>query len=146
MSGSPTDLRLVFETIAGGAMRLCEAGFGVVARYDGELMHLGAHAHATAEGVNYAQQAFPKRPGREGILGRAILEGRVVHMPDVQGDAEYDQPLNRPSAPAHRTYNYWHAFVRSPDRDARPSGLRRRHSSVCWAIVAPPSAPEETTR
>jgi len=29
----------------------------------------------------------------------------------------------------------------SPDRDARPSGLRRRHSSVCRATANPLSAP-----
>src|SRR5262245_23451186 len=77
ISASPTDAQPVFNAIARSAMRLCEGAFSVVARYDGELMHLGAHAHTTAEGTNYIQQNLPKRPGRETMLGRAILGGRV---------------------------------------------------------------------
>src|SRR5262249_38510722 len=65
--------------------------FGVVARYDGELMHLGAHAHTTDEGARYIRQVLPQRPSRESILGRAILEGRVVHVPDLQADPEHAQ-------------------------------------------------------
>src|SRR5262249_13173186 len=98
ISASPTDAQPVFNAIARSAMRLCEGAFSVVARYDGELMHLGAHAHTTAEGTNYIQQNLPKRPGRETMLGRAILGGQVVHVSDLQADIEY----NPASQQAHR--------------------------------------------
>src|SRR5262249_46501211 len=98
ISSSPTDAQPVFNAIARSAMRLCEGAFSVVARYDGELMHLGAHAHTTAEGTNYIQQNLPKRPGRETMLGRAILGGQVVHVSDLQADIEY----NPASQQAHR--------------------------------------------
>src|SRR5712664_546912 len=40
MSGSPTDVQPVFDTIAQNARRLCEAGSAQVVTYDGELMRL----------------------------------------------------------------------------------------------------------
>ena len=96
ISSSPTDIQPVFDAIAQSAARLCEGEFAVVARYDGDLLHLGSHAHASAEWTHYAQQVLPIRPDRRHILGRAILEGRVVHMPDVEADPEYD-PVARQS-------------------------------------------------
>jgi GAF domain-containing protein len=32
------------------------------------------------------------KPDRSSVFGRAILEGRTVHVPDVVADAEYDRP------------------------------------------------------
>src|SRR6267142_6944324 len=49
ISSSPTDVQPVFDAIAQSAMRLCDATFCNVARYDGDLLHLAAHAHTTAE-------------------------------------------------------------------------------------------------
>ncbi len=95
ISGSPTDVQPVFDTIARNAMRLCESTFSVVSRYDGELMHLAAHMHVTAEGAEFMQQIFPMRPSRATVTGRAVLEGTVVHVPDVVADTEYDQPLSQ---------------------------------------------------
>src|SRR5262249_36759740 len=45
ISGSPTDVQPVFDAIAREAMRLCSASYGVVGRYDGQLLHLAAHEH-----------------------------------------------------------------------------------------------------
>ena len=42
ISSSPSDLRPVFETILANATRLCEAQFGILYRYDGNVFHLGA--------------------------------------------------------------------------------------------------------
>src|SRR5712692_4000718 len=75
-------------------MRLCEGSFGIVSRYDGELVHLAAHTHVTTEGVELIQQMFPLRPVRGSVHGRVVLEGGVVHIPDVQADAEYSPSLS----------------------------------------------------
>src|SRR5215475_8214047 len=40
ISGSPTDVQPVFTAIAQSALRLCNASFCAVARYDGEQLHL----------------------------------------------------------------------------------------------------------
>src|SRR5262249_50512041 len=94
ISSSPTDLQPVFDTIARNALRLCEGSYSVVSRYDGELMHLAAHAHVRSEGVDLMKRAFPMRPSRASIQGRAILEGAVVHVPDVRADPEYPQAFS----------------------------------------------------
>ena len=95
ISESPTDTQPVFDTIAQSAMRLCDGAMGVVSRYDGELIHLAAHSHVTAEGAEVMRHMFPMRPARTGIHGRIILERSVVHIPDAQADAEYSQSLSQ---------------------------------------------------
>ena len=93
VSSSPTDTGPVFDSIARSAMRLCEAAFSVVSRYDGERVHLAAHTHVTAEGVESIERMFPLRPGPATLHGRVALEGRVVHIPDAQADAAFDPSL-----------------------------------------------------
>jgi signal transduction histidine kinase len=95
ISSSPTDSQPVFESIARSVMRLCEGSFSVVSRYDGELVHLVAHAHITAEGVEIIRRMFPMRPSREGVHGRVVLDGGVVHIPDVTADPDYSPALGQ---------------------------------------------------
>ncbi len=92
ISSSPTDEQPVFDAIAGSALRLCGAAHSVVGRYDGELLHLAAHAHVGAEGVDAMGQLFPMRPSRTITSTRAILDRTVVHLPDVLEDPDYDKP------------------------------------------------------
>src|SRR5262245_56825178 len=49
ISQSPTDVQPVFDAIAESARRLCDSSNSVVGRYDGELLHLAAHAQQTTE-------------------------------------------------------------------------------------------------
>src|SRR4030095_14303570 len=93
ISSSPIDTQPVFDTIARNALRLCEGSSAIVSRYDGELMHLAAHAHVTSEGVDHIVRTFPMRPSRTSMHGRAVLEGTVVHVGDVRADLEYDQRI-----------------------------------------------------
>src|SRR5262249_378094 len=67
ISSSPTDAQPVFEAIADSALRLCDGSFCNVLRYDGELLHLAAHAHLAATGVEAMEQLFPMRPTRATI-------------------------------------------------------------------------------
>jgi two-component system, NtrC family, sensor kinase len=39
------------------------------------------------------ERIFPMRPSRATVVGRAVLEAAVVHLPDVQRDTEFNQPL-----------------------------------------------------
>jgi len=95
ISSSPIDTQPVFDTIARNALRLCEGSSAIVSRYDGELMHLAAHAHVTSEGVDHIVRTFPMRPSRTSMHGRAVLEGTVVHVRDVRADLEYDQRISQ---------------------------------------------------
>src|SRR5215472_2028881 len=90
ISTSPTDAQPVFEAIAQSAMRLCDATMSVVSRYDGELIHLAAYSHVSAAAVELMRQRFPMPPRRVNIHGRVVLEAGVVHVLDLQADAEYD--------------------------------------------------------
>jgi GAF domain-containing protein len=93
ISASPTDTQPVFDAIAQSAMRLCSGNFCNVLRCDGDLLQLAAQAHITAEGVEALERMFPMRPSRATVAGRVVLETTVIHLPDVQQDVEFDQPL-----------------------------------------------------
>src|SRR5262249_49492859 len=90
ISRSPTDVQPVFETIAALARRLCNARECAVFRFDGELIHLVAHAAVGAAWANALRSAFPRPPGRGSITARAILTHSLVHVPDALADPEYD--------------------------------------------------------
>jgi GAF domain-containing protein len=93
ISRSPTDVQPVFDAIAESARRLCHGSNSVVARYDGELLHLAAHAQQTTAGAEALRGVFPIRPTRATASGRAVLEGAVAHLSDVHADPEYARPL-----------------------------------------------------
>ncbi len=93
ISSSPTELQSVFDAIAHHAVRLCDATYSVVGRFDGQLLHVVAHEHVRAEGVQAILQLFPMRPSRATIMSRAVLERAVVHVPDVLKDPDYARPV-----------------------------------------------------
>ena len=67
ISRSRTDAQPVFDTIAANALRLCDAVFSVVYRFDGELIHIAALNNVTPEGVAAFRRAYPSGPNRGGI-------------------------------------------------------------------------------
>jgi GAF domain-containing protein len=94
ISQSPGNVQPVFDAIVAASMRLCQSVISVVTRYDGELLHLAAHSHqGVPEAVAMVQQLFPTRPYRALLHGRVVLDGTVVHLPDVQADTEYRQAI-----------------------------------------------------
>src|SRR5499433_4264072 len=86
---SPTDAQPVFDAIVQSAARLCEAMFSVVFLYDGDLLQLVATHNLTPEVLNKLFQTYPKRPDRSILSGRAVLDGKVAHVPDLLADREY---------------------------------------------------------
>src|SRR6185295_7858643 len=95
ISQSPTDAQPVFEAIVRSAVRLCGATYGTAHRFDGELVHLTAHHHCTPEVLAELRGAFPMRPDRRMMSGRAILTKAVVHVEDLRADPEYAQQVGR---------------------------------------------------
>src|SRR5437773_411236 len=87
ISSSPTHLQPVFEAIVRNATRLCGGRFGTVHRFDGQLIHLAAHYHLTADAVEAMHQIYPLSPDRPGSrVAHAIRQGRIVHVGDAQAD------------------------------------------------------------
>jgi signal transduction histidine kinase len=89
ISRSAFDLQAVFETVVESSVRLCGADRAFIFRFDGELLRMTAALNnASQEWREYLAQ-HPTRPGRDSAAGRAALERRTVHIPDVQVDQEY---------------------------------------------------------
>ena len=91
---SPADAQPVFDAIVQGASRLCGALFGVVYLCDDDRLRIVATNNftpAAAVHLNELQQL--KRPERSHLGGRAILDRKIVHVPDVLEDPEYSHEL-----------------------------------------------------
>ena len=95
MASSPTDVQPVFDAIARSVTRLCGGLFGAVDRFDGKLIHRVAQYNFAPHAQQVVQQVYPMRPNRRLAIARAILDGRVVHIPDVEADPEYDHAVTR---------------------------------------------------
>jgi two-component system, NtrC family, sensor kinase len=91
---SPADAQPVFDAIVQSAARLCGANFSVVYLYDGDRIRIAAQNNFTPEAKNlsHALQQL-KRPDRSQLGGRAILDRKLVHVPDVLADPEYSREL-----------------------------------------------------
>src|SRR5262249_6532221 len=83
----------VFDAICESASRLCDAGFSVVWRYDGDLLHYAANYNFTSEVLDRIIKIYPKRPDRSLAAGRAILDGKIAHVPDMLADPGYAHAL-----------------------------------------------------
>src|SRR5262245_6585205 len=88
---SPTDAQPVFGAIVESAARLCEAVFSAVCLYDGDLLHIAATNNWTPELRDLISQIYPKPPDRSALVGRAVLDGKMAHVPDLLADREYSR-------------------------------------------------------
>jgi len=89
ISGSPTDVQPVFDTIAQNARRLCEAGSAQVVTYDGDLMRLQSLASTNAEQTEALRSVFPMAPHMGSAAGRAVMTRQPVHILDLRKDLDY---------------------------------------------------------
>ena len=89
ISRSAFDLKSVLTTLTESAKSLCGASLGIITLRDGEIMRLQAESGCTQAFVDF-MQANPIKPGRETITGRVFMDGRPVHVADVQHDPEYN--------------------------------------------------------
>jgi signal transduction histidine kinase len=70
------------------AARLCEADQGTIARERGGVYQRVA-TYGFSDDFKELVRNLPVNPERGTATGRALLEGKVVHIPDVRADPEY---------------------------------------------------------
>src|SRR5207344_2586613 len=79
MSGSPTELQPVIEAIAENAARLCGNADGAVNLVEGD------HLVIAARSAHSPSPLGAHRPIRRDLMvGRALLDNTVLHVPDLQ--------------------------------------------------------------
>ncbi len=88
ISRSTFDLQTVLQTLVESAARLCEADKAAITRQRGEVFYRAEAYGFSDEFLDYVR-SIPVAPDRGSALGRVLLEGRVVHIADVQADPEY---------------------------------------------------------
>ena len=87
ISSSPTNLGAVLNAIAKSSVRFCNAEDAIVLRIEDDLLRIVSHHGSIADAP--IDLTFELR--RELATARAVLEGAVVHVPDVLNDLEYPE-------------------------------------------------------
>ncbi|PYM11816.1 MAG: hypothetical protein DMD81_25860, partial [Candidatus Rokuibacteriota bacterium] len=77
ISSSPTDVQPVLDAVAESAARLCGATDALIMRVEGGTMRRVAHVGAIAS------VSDGRRVTRDTPSGRAIVEGRTIHIDDI---------------------------------------------------------------
>src|SRR5262249_52155121 len=88
ITGSPGDLKPVFEAILTNARCLCEAKFGHLLIYDGEHFRVAA-VHAAPSILTDFLNRGPFLAGAATGLGRLASTKRVVHVADLKAEQAY---------------------------------------------------------
>jgi two-component system, NtrC family, sensor kinase len=94
ISRSTFDLQAVLDTLVESVTRLCDADHAWLFQREGDFFRwVTSFGHETDVAARLRDYFKPLQVpvNRGSIIGRAALEARVVHVPDVLADSEYSR-------------------------------------------------------
>src|SRR5215472_15604992 len=88
ISRSTFDLKPVLDTVCETAVRLCSADMGGISTRDDDVYRVTA-SYAMSPEWDALQPTLFFRPGRDTVVGRTLLERKVVQIANITADPEY---------------------------------------------------------
>src|SRR4051812_10995486 len=114
ISQSPDDVQPVLDVVAAAALRFCGASDTLIFLRDGDESVIVAHDGTLAASMGRRRPIAPAS-----VNGRAVLDGRTIHIPDVLAI----DPAEYPDLADRSRQNKWRATVAAPMmRDAQAVG------------------------
>ena len=90
VSSTPDDVQPIFAALLEKAVRICDATFGNIFRYDGAALDLIA-THNTPPALAEARRGSPLRPSPNGPVDRMLKTKKIVHVADVAAEETYTE-------------------------------------------------------
>jgi two-component system, NtrC family, sensor kinase len=88
ISRSTFDLKTVLDALIESAVRLCDADMGAINRPQGNISQAVSFFGISSEMVTFMKDR-PLAIDRGNAAGRVLVDGRIVHIPDVEADPEF---------------------------------------------------------
>jgi GAF domain len=88
ISSSPGDLQPAFATMLENAVRICDARFGIIFRWQDDVLLLVA-THNTPPAFAEFRRRSPLRSHPQNAVGRAVATKKAVHVADLAAEQPY---------------------------------------------------------
>ena len=89
ISSSPGDLQPVFASMLENAVRICDAKWGTIHRWEGGTVHLMATHNLPSAYANARRRTPYYHPSANSLFGRIAASKSVVHITDAAADKAY---------------------------------------------------------
>jgi hypothetical protein len=100
-STSRGELEPVFQIMPERAVRICEAKFGALYRFDGNALHLAAQVGASRELAELRSRRGPFQPTPGGLLDLVLRTKRVNYVADQTAGPSGQQQSSAATALTH---------------------------------------------